>query len=54
MLPTDRHHLGDALADMVIELRRTLIATRFSGSRPAQPAADQIRAVLTAWDAAAA
>ena len=36
--------------DMVIKLRRTLIAARFSGSRPAQPTSDQIRIVLAAWD----
>jgi hypothetical protein len=43
-----------AFEDMLIKLRRTLIAARFSGSRPAQPAPEQIRAVLAAWDAAAA
>jgi hypothetical protein len=39
---------------MLIKLRRVLIAARISGSRPAQPTDDQIRAVLAAWDAAVA
>ena len=39
---------------MLIKLRRTLIAARYSGSRPAQPTAGQIRAVLAAWNDAAA
>jgi hypothetical protein len=43
-----------AFEDMLIKLRRTLIAARFSGTRPAQPTDDQIRAVFAAWDAAAA
>ena len=43
-----------AFEDMLIKLRRTMIAARFSPSRPGQPADDQIRAVLAAWDAAAA
>ncbi|MGO9080039.1 MAG: hypothetical protein ACLQDY_13500 [Streptosporangiaceae bacterium] len=43
-----------AFEDMLIKLRRTLIAARFSGSRPAQPTGEQIHAVLSAWDAAAA
>jgi len=43
-----------AFEDMLIKLRRTLIAARFSGSRPGQPAPEQIHAVLAAWDAAAA
>ena len=43
-----------AFEDMLIKLRRTLIATRFSGSRPVQPTDDQIRAVLAAWNDAAA
>jgi len=43
-----------AFEDMLIKLRRTLIAARFSATRPAQPAPEQINAVLAAWDAAAA
>ena len=43
-----------AFEDMLIKLRRTLIAARFSSSRPAQPTDDQIRAVLAAWNDAAA
>ena len=43
-----------AFEDMLIKLRRTLIAARFSGTRPAQPTDEQIRAVLAAWDAAVA
>ena len=43
-----------AFEDMLIKLRRTLIAARFSGTRPAQPSSEQIRAVLAAWDAAVA
>ena len=43
-----------AFEDMLIKLRRTMIAARFSPSRPGQPADHQIRAVLAAWDAAAA
>jgi hypothetical protein len=39
---------------MLIKLRRTLIAARISGTRPAQPTSEQIHAVLAAWDAAAA
>ena len=43
-----------AFEDMLIKLRRTLIAARISGTRPAQPTDEQIRAVLAAWDAAVA
>ena len=43
-----------AFEDMLIKLRRTLIAARFSGSRPAQPTSEQIHAVLAAWNDAAA
>jgi hypothetical protein len=43
-----------AFEDMLIKLRRTLIAARISGTRPAQPTSEQIHAVLAAWDAAAA
>jgi hypothetical protein len=39
---------------MLIKLRRTLIATRFSAVGPAQPTNDEIRAVTAAWAAAAA
>ncbi len=52
--PWYRSKTEPAFEDMVIKLRRTLIAARFSGSRPAQPTSDQIRAVLAAWDVAAA
>ena len=52
--PWYRTKTEPAFEDMLIKLRRTLIAARFSGTRPAQPADDQIRAVLAAWDAAAA
>ncbi len=40
--------------DMLIKLRRTMIAARFSPTRPGQPADEQIRAVLAAWEAATA
>jgi hypothetical protein len=43
-----------AFEDMLIKLRRTLIATRFSPATPGQPASDEIRAVTSAWAAAAA
>ena len=43
-----------AFEDMVIKLRRTMIAARISPARTAQPTPGQIRAVLAAWDAAAA
>ena len=52
--PWYRTKTEPAFEDMLIKLRRTLIATRFSGSRPAQPTGEQIHAVLAAWDAAAA
>ena len=52
--PWYRTKTEPAFEDMLIKLRRTLIAARFSGTRPAQPTDDQIRAVLAAWDAAAA
>jgi hypothetical protein len=40
--------------DMLTALRRTLIAARFTGSRPAQPANAEIRQVQQAWALAAA
>jgi hypothetical protein len=40
--------------DMLIKLRRTLIAARFSPVRPAQPAPQEILEVQQAWAAAAA
>lgn len=43
-----------AFEDMLIKLRRTLIAARISGSSPAHPEPRQITAVLAAWTAAAA
>ncbi len=43
-----------AFEDMLIKLRRTLIAARFSAAGPAQPTTDEIRAVTAAWAAAAA
>jgi hypothetical protein len=52
--PWYRTKTEPAFEDMLIKLRRTLIAARFSGSRPAQPTAEQIRAVLAAWHDAAA
>ena len=52
--PWYRTKTEPAFEDMLIKLRRTLIAARFSGTRPAQPTDDQIRAVLAAWDTAAA
>ena len=52
--PWYRTKTEPAFEDMLIKLRRTLITARFSGSRPAQPTDEQIHAVLTAWDAAAA
>src|SRR6516164_225525 len=42
-----------AFEDMVIKLRRTMIAARISPARTTQPTPGQIRAVLAAWDAAA-
>jgi hypothetical protein len=52
--PWYRSKTEPAFEDMVIKLRRTLIAARFSGTRPAQPTSDQIRVVLAAWETAAA
>ena len=43
-----------SFADMLTTLRRTLIATRFMGSRPAQPTNAEIRQVQRAWALAAA
>lgn len=43
-----------AFEDMLIKLRRTLIAARFTGVRPAQPTAHEILEVQQAWAAAAA
>ena len=43
-----------AFEDMLIKLRRTLIAARISGGSAADPEPAQIRAVLAAWHAAAA
>jgi hypothetical protein len=52
--PWYRTKTEPAFEDMLIKLRRTMIAARFSASCPAQPAGEQIRAVLAAWDAAVA
>src|SRR6266702_782784 len=43
-----------AFEDMLVKLRRTLIAARFSAAVPGQPADHGIRAVTAAWAAAAA
>jgi hypothetical protein len=43
-----------SFADMLTTLRRTLIAARFMGSRPAQPTNAEIRQVQQAWALAAA
>jgi len=43
-----------AFEDMLVKLRRTLIAARFSAAVPGQPADHEIRAVTAAWAAAAA
>jgi len=43
-----------SFADMLAALRRTLIAARFMGSRPAQPTNAEIRQVQRAWALAAA
>jgi hypothetical protein len=43
-----------AFEDMVVKLRRTLIAARFSPANPAHATDTEIRAVLGAWAAAAA
>jgi hypothetical protein len=40
--------------DMLITLRRTIIATRYTPTRPTQPTDHEIRAVQLAWEAAAA
>ena len=52
--PWYRTKIEPAFEDMLIKLRRTLIAARFSAGRPAQPTSEQIRAVLAAWNDAAA
>jgi DDE superfamily endonuclease len=52
--PWYRTKTEPAFEDMLIKLRQTMIAARFSPSRPGQPAPEQIRAVLAAWEAAAA
>jgi hypothetical protein len=52
--PWYRTKTEPAFEDMPIKLRRTMIAARFSPSRPGQPEPEQIRAVLAAWEAAAA
>ena len=49
-----RAHAGVPAHPAAHPLRRTLIAARISGTRPAQPTNDQIRVVLAAWEAAAA
>ena len=43
-----------SFADMLTTLRRTIIAARFMGSRPAQPTNAEIRQVQHAWALAAA
>jgi hypothetical protein len=43
-----------AFEDMVVKLRRTLIAARFPATNPAQATDAEIRAVVGAWAAAAA
>jgi hypothetical protein len=43
-----------SFADMLTALRRTIIAARFMGSRPAQPTNAEIRQVQRAWALAAA
>jgi len=43
-----------SFADMLTTLRRTLIAARFTSSRPAQPTNEEIRQVQRAWALAAA
>ncbi|MFC5006359.1 transposase [Dactylosporangium cerinum] len=58
---TDRHihapwylsKTDPSFADMLTALRRTLIAARFMGSRPAQPTNAEIRQVQRAWALAA-
>jgi hypothetical protein len=43
-----------SFADLLTALRRTLIAARFTGSRPAQPTNAEIRQVQRAWALTAA
>ena len=43
-----------AFEDMLVKLRRVMIAARFSAASSAQPTSDEIRAVTAAWAAAAA
>src|SRR5712691_588779 len=43
-----------AFEDMLVKLRRVIIAARFSAAIPSQPADHEIRAVTAAWAAAAA
>jgi hypothetical protein len=43
-----------AYLDMIIKLRRTLIAAKFRGGRPNQPTPTEISAITTAWEEAAA
>jgi hypothetical protein len=52
--PWYRTKTEPAFEDMLIKLRRTMIAARLSPSRPGQPAPEQIRAVLASGEAAAA
>ena len=52
--PWYRTKTEPAFEDMLIKLRRTPIAARFSGSRPAQPTSEQIRTVRADWCEAAA
>lgn len=43
-----------AYHDMIIKLRRTLIAAKFRAGRPEQPTPTEINAIATAWNEAAA
>jgi hypothetical protein len=52
--PWYRTKTEPAFEDMLIKLRRTMIAARFRPHRPGQPEPGQIRVVLAAWDAATA
>jgi hypothetical protein len=52
--PWYRSKTDPSFADMLTALRRTLIAARFMGSRPAQPTNSEIRQVQRAWALAAA
>ena len=52
--PWYRDKTEPAFEDMLIKLRRTLIAARFSAATPGQPTNDEIRSVTAAWAAAAA